>query len=461
MTRTRGGPPGCLACLVLALAVPCALAADAPVYRMRLELPISGDPIDYPRAVTADLESGEIIVCDTRKNRLLIFDDEGLFRYEIEGGSTFSAPTDLAVDRDGFLFVLANHQRRRTLLELDFDGLFRREIVLDGLPAESLEPSLASVAVTPDGERLFLVDDTNLTLIFADRDGRVERVLDLAPGLSEERRQDLILGKLDVYGDRLVLAVPSQGEIRVFDLEGSAPRRVGLKGTGSCQLAFPTSAALDADGNLVVVDQQRMFILRWSLLENRCLGEYYGLGGAPGYLYFPVDTTLDAAGRIYVTQGYQGRVQVYQGPAAAPALPPAPPEAPRREIPEAPAARRVSPAADPTAAVERVLRRWAHARAERLVEDYLAAYSDAFIPGDAGGREAWAISVPGRLEREPWVEIEISELAVEPVRRGIVRVKLLETLRSAEDQASQRKTMLLRRESGVWKIIEERVERRP
>ena len=74
----------------------------------------------------------------------------------------------------------------------------------------------------------------------------------------------------------------------------------------------------------MIVDKQRMVILRWNGEGNRCLGEYYGLGNRPGYLYFPMDLALDGTGQLYVTQGYQGRVQMYEG--LAPAV--APPKAP-------------------------------------------------------------------------------------------------------------------------------------
>ena len=86
---------------------------------------------------------------------------------------------------------------------------------------------------------------------------------------------------------------------------------------------------MDDDGNLLIIDQQRNMIVRWSVEDNRCLGDYYGLGAAPGYLYYPSDLALDGQGRLYVGQGFEGRVQVYDGlrPAAGwnrvePYLPP-------------------------------------------------------------------------------------------------------------------------------------------
>jgi hypothetical protein len=63
-----------------------------------------------------------------------------------------------------------------------------------------------------------------------------------------------------------------------------------------------------------------MVVLRWDPETNRCLGDYLGLGAAPGLLYFPTDLALDAKGRIFLSQGFEGRVQMYEGmkPASVP-----------------------------------------------------------------------------------------------------------------------------------------------
>ena len=47
-------------------------------------------------------------------------------------------------------------------------------------------------------------------------------------------------------------------------------------------LDIPFSMARDVNsGDLVIVDRQRMVVLRWNRRSNRCLGDYLGLGAAP------------------------------------------------------------------------------------------------------------------------------------------------------------------------------------
>lgn len=295
-------------------------ALDEPSYWLRLDPPVLQDSISYPRAVTSDPHTGEIFVCDTRRNRIVIFDRNALFDYQIHGGDRFTAPIDLAVDPQGYLLVVANRNQRRTLIELDFDGLFLREIVLSGIPDDAVVPMLMSVAISHDGLRLYLLDTANLVLWVAQRDGTVNRMVDLAEGLDEDARIDQILGKVDLYGERVLVAAPMLGQIWLFDVDGNPLERTGMKGTGPCRLAFPTAAAIDRNGDLIVLDRQRMYLMRWNPRDNRCLAEYYGPGTAAGYFYYPMDLSLDGNGRLFVAQGWEGRVQVYRGLAPALAL---------------------------------------------------------------------------------------------------------------------------------------------
>lgn len=293
--------------------------AQPPTYVDRLVLPVATDSIRYPRTVEVDQRTGEILVADTRGNRILIFGSDGLYSYEILGGGAFSAPRGIAIDPDGLLLIIATHEGAPSILELDFDGLFLRPVRLTGLPQDAREPRYTSLALSPTGDRLYVVDAVNLRLWIADRNGQLLGSIDFGAEFDEDLRRDMIIGKVDVYGDTVLVAEPTLGQVRSFDLDGSPRGLVGLKGTAPCRLAFPVAAALDENGELLVIDQQRMILTRWSQ-TNRCLAEYIGGGSAPGFLYYPMDLALDALGRILIAQGLEGRVQLYTGmaPAASP-----------------------------------------------------------------------------------------------------------------------------------------------
>ena len=293
-------------------------APAGPVYVQRLDLPVAADALLSSDSVTADPATGEVFVCDARRDRIVVFDAEGLFRHQIVGGDAFGAPRDLAVDPEGRLVVLATRGGRTALVELDFDGLFLREVELGGLPEGAAAPNPTSLALSPAGDRLYVVDVENLVLWIAGRDGAVAGSVDLGRELDEPERRNRFLGRVDVYGDRVLVAVPSEGQVWIYSLAGELRGRLGSKGTSRCQLAAPNAAALDEGGGALVLDQQKMLMTVWTLSGNRCQGEHYGIGAAPGFLYFPHDLALDGRGRAYVAQGFEGRVQVYEGlPGAA------------------------------------------------------------------------------------------------------------------------------------------------
>jgi hypothetical protein len=110
-----------------------------------------------------------------------------------------------------------------------------------------------------------------------------------------------------------MLPMPMSGWVELFDLDGESKGSIGRKGGVPCTLGFPVAAALTNSGEMLVVDRQRMVLNRWSVENNKCLGESLGIGSRPGQVYYPVDLALDPAGRVYVAQGFEGRVQVFEG----------------------------------------------------------------------------------------------------------------------------------------------------
>ena len=98
----RNAPYGLAVSMALFLAAITASHAAGDVEYLRtLKLPAQSDSVAYPKSVAADLHTGEIFVCDARGNRILIFDEDGLFDYEINGGTVFRGPRDIAVDPEG------------------------------------------------------------------------------------------------------------------------------------------------------------------------------------------------------------------------------------------------------------------------------------------------------------------------------------------------------------------------
>jgi len=311
-----------------------AASFEKATYSDRLRLPFRDDRLGISRSVTVDPVTAEIFVTDWRYRRIVIFDKDLLFRYMMAGDRFSTSPNEVAIDPEEYLIVLPS--AGDTLSYLDFDGAPIGQLPLKGLPEDLVAtPRLVSVALSPDGETVYTLDGNNKIVWIAGRDGTIRHYIDMGAGLDEQDFRDFIFGHVDVYGQTLIVTVPTSGVVKLFDLEGGSPRFVGLQGTAPCQTAFPVAGALDAEGRVLVLDNQRALVSVWQVEGNKCLGEFAGFGGGPGGLYRPLDLALDAQGRVFISQGYQGRVQVYQhdSPAAGTTLeeeaPPA--KAPARE----------------------------------------------------------------------------------------------------------------------------------
>jgi hypothetical protein len=280
-------------------------------------MPSRADDFSNPKSVTADLHTGEIFICDLRNNRIVIFDHQGLFLYMIPGGEVFRTPIDIAVDPQGYILLLARNELAVRLLLLDFDGKFIEFVDLSGLPASVREPRIISVAMSPDGGQFYLLDEANLHVWITTRKGEVVGMINLTLEMDEGDLLEQILSHVDVYGDTVMVPIPTLGTVYLYDLDGKSKGWVGIRGTAPCQTMFPVAAALADDGRAVIADLQRMLIMIWDTSNNKCLGEYSGIGSRPGFVYQPHDLALDGAGRVYVSQIYEGRVQVWTGSASA------------------------------------------------------------------------------------------------------------------------------------------------
>jgi len=292
-----------------------------PTYLQRLELPSRTDGFRQPRSVVADLHAGEIFICDTWNSRIVIFDQLGSYRYQIQGGTSFRSPLDVAVDPEGYIFLLARRGREARVFLLDFDGLYIDDFAVPTIEASDQPPRPMSLAVSPSGKQLFILDTAAHRVWITDRAVTITGHADLTGGLSDEELLEQLYGHLDVYGERLLVAVPSAGQVRMFDLQGNPVGHVGRKGTARCQSGFPVAGALDGEGNAVVLDKQRMLFTIWRVEDNVCIGEFSGIGQSPGALYAPNDLALDSRGKIYIAQTFEGRVQVFEGANPAPVPP--------------------------------------------------------------------------------------------------------------------------------------------
>jgi hypothetical protein len=215
--------------------------------------------------------------------------------------------------------------------------------------------------------------------------------------------------------------------------------------------------------------------MTWDLARGVCVSEHYGFGNAPGAFYQPSDLALDSSGRLYVSQGFEGRIQVYEGARPAslqiavrgplPEGPEQPSIADTGESEPEPAVSSSSAESEPEvetdtlATIEDTVRAWAKSWSQRQVDEYLDFYATDFSPEGGLSRSEWQEQRRDRLTRPRSIQVLLAQIDLRLIDENRAEVAFVQTYRSNLFTDRVDKILLLKSENSVWKILEERVVR--
>jgi hypothetical protein len=101
---------------------------------------------------------------------------------------------------------------------------------------------------------------------------------------------------------------------------------------------------------------------------------------------------------------------------------------------------------------------WASAWSQQRVDDYLGFYSSEFMPPNGASRKAWEAYRRERLEAPDSIEITITELTEEVLDADRTRVVFIQAYRAGSYSDVVRKTLVMTREEGTWRILSEQSE---
>jgi DNA-binding beta-propeller fold protein YncE len=149
---------------------------------------------------------------------------------------------------------------------------------------------------------LFVLDDLNGRIVEFSLRGEYLRSTPL-PGGSRSSYLAVDLGDKDHF----YLASSAEGKIVVIDRGGSTVREfgIGAKDGKSEPVGIDVSR-----GACFVADNEEHKVKVFDL-EGRALGEWGGIGDAPGKLRYPFRVVQDSAGRVIVTDSLNSRVKAY------------------------------------------------------------------------------------------------------------------------------------------------------
>lgn len=270
-------------------------------------LPGQGDTILRPGAIHHDDEHGELLVADNGHNRVLVFSESGIYRFEFSLGEAVSAVRDIETDPEGYIYVLGSIPGRRIVHRFDFDGLSLGTIPLprelDGAP---LVPR--SLACDSRGD-LYLLDERELRICRFTVDGRIADSFSLEPGLHNISENEAGLGPMTIAGDQILVPAAMVGTVLRFTVKGEFLGNIGFKGNAVGTLNFPVAVETTPEGLILVVDKHRYCIAAFDE-SGRFLGEFGGKGYRPGWFFHPSLLAVPDAGRVVVGQIFQNRIQI-------------------------------------------------------------------------------------------------------------------------------------------------------
>jgi hypothetical protein len=285
------------------------LPVSAPAELVRaLSLPGAADVIRRPAAVFVDHRHGEVFVADTVANRIVVFDREGLYRYQFGCADYIGSPLGIAVDSDGFVFVLGSSREGHRVVRFDFDGMYLDDVDLTAIPARQIRD-----LTLDDQDRLVLVDDEAYVDVIS-RDRELVRRIDVGAMVPGDQRRELYLGHPVVRNGQLWIPASNLGTVLVFDVEtGDYVRSVGHSGSTSGELTFPIGVDVTSNGIVTVLDKMRFAVVCYDT-EGRFLGEFGGKGFRDGWFYHPSLLACADRDRVVVGQILDGRIQICRIP---------------------------------------------------------------------------------------------------------------------------------------------------
>lgn len=105
--------------------------------------------------------------------------------------------------------------------------------------------------------------------------------------------------------------------------------------------------------------------------------------------------------------------------------------------------------------VTQAVEAWRQAWSNKNVSDYLAAYSENFVPANSQSLKAWRNARERSLTGPRFIEVYVSDVELTPLTEELVRFTFNQRYRSNIVQDEVIKVLLLEKTAGQWKIVQE------
>lgn len=259
-------------------------------------------PFTDPMGITVDEAHQEVLVADTKGNRVGIFSLEGAPLYSFGESDQLREPRDVAVDRKGRIIVL--DADRSKIKIFSYRGEYLGPVPLEGMRDK---PHIEAFALDADGN-LYVGEQASAQVWVFGPDGKVKMRLG---GHGAGQGTFVSIAAIAVDGEHIVVTDHVSTSVQVFDRRGRFLRGFGKHDMGRENFSLPEGVALDGKGHIIVVDALRHEI-KFFDTEGKFVARFGGMGAKPGQVSFPSDVAVDASGRIYVLEKVGARVQIFE-----------------------------------------------------------------------------------------------------------------------------------------------------
>ena len=226
-------------------------------------------------------------------------------------GRGYANPYDLAVSRDGRIFVLNRCDPARAsgirigVCNFDEDYLFEFG---DGAGDGDTNFRWPVCMVFDGNEHLYITDEQNQRVTVFDNDGNFLRKWGTrGSGDGEFNGPAGIAAGPD---GSIYVVEQHNARVQKFTAEGEFVGKWGSHGSGPGQFNLPWGAAADTAGNVYVADWRNDRIQKFTG-DGEFLAFYGSSGGGEGQFQRPTSVAVDAEGFIYVADWGNERVQVF------------------------------------------------------------------------------------------------------------------------------------------------------
>lgn len=259
-----------------------------------------GAGLKQPEGVAYDGKS-LVVVADTGNARLVeyTFTGDGLKPFAEIALPQLPYPIRVQIDSKGVIYALDGKSRR--IVRVSPSGEFKGYVEPGETdPAHPMVPR--SFRIDRAGV-LYILDVASARVLALDPEGKVVRKIDFP-------REAGFFSDLAVGDSGTVFLVDSVGR-RVYSAPAASTAASPLSPVLGEDLDFPTAIAVDARGNLLVVDQNGGGIVVLGR-DGSFRGRQLGMGWKEGLLRYPSQISAGAGGEVFVADRGNNRVQVFR-----------------------------------------------------------------------------------------------------------------------------------------------------